>query len=153
MEEIGEIKVETMEDIRIKEDMELQEVIIKEDIIIEEEITKEITIKIEEEIFKITNGVIKEDKILGEDPKPGIIMNMIIMIMIMINTIIRVMGITRREVAINHKLKNIDQISDLELHLDFKVQMLQLLDKNPSKATRILSFTSVILRTQQMSKI
>ena len=71
----------------------------------------------------------------------------------MINTIIRVMGITRREVAINHKLKNIDQISDLELHLDFKVQMLQLLDKNPSKATRILSFTSVILRTQQMSKI
>jgi len=153
MEEIGEIKVETMEDIRIKEDMELQEVIIKEDIIIEVEITKEITIKIEEEIFKITNGVIKEDKILGEDPKPGIIMNMIIMIMIMINTIIRVMGITRREVAINHKLKNIDQISDLELHLDFKVQMLQLLDKNPSKATRILSFTSVILRTQQMSKI
>jgi hypothetical protein len=153
MEEIGEIKVETMEDIRIKEDMELQEVIIKEDIIIEVEITKEITIKIEEEIFKIINGVIKEDKILGEDPKPGIIMNMIIMIMIMINTIIRVMGITRREVAINHKLKNIDQISDLELHLDFKVQMLQLLDKNPSKATRILSFTSVILRTQQMSKI
>lgn len=153
MEEIGEIKVETMEDIRIKEDMELQEVIIKEDIIIEVEITKEITIKIEEEIFKITNGVIKEDKILGEDPKPGIIMNMIIMIMIMINTIIRVMGITRREVVINHKLKNIDQISDLELHLDFKVQMLQLLDKNPSKATRILSFTSVILRTQQMSKI
>ena len=56
MEEIGEIKVETMEDIRIKEDMELQEVIIKEDIIIEVEITKEITIKIEEEIFKITNG-------------------------------------------------------------------------------------------------
>jgi len=144
MEVTGEIKEDMIKDIkegRIKEDMEIQEVIIKGDIIIEEvEIIKEIIIKIEEGIIKIINGVTKEDKISEVDPKHGITMNTKIMIMKTINIRIRViLDISRKKVDIL-KDKNIDQTLDQELHLDFKVQMLQLLDKSQNKVIKIQSF-------------
>jgi hypothetical protein len=101
---------------------------------------KEIIIKIEEGIIKIINGGTKEDKISEVDPKHGITMNTKIMIMKTINIRIRViLDISRKKVDIL-KDKNIDQTLDQELHLDFKVQMLQLLDKSQNKVIKIQLF-------------